>query len=157
MLRHLPRVELALLSCVHKAFHVAWRSLREQQPGKRYAPPSAEDIKWITPRRRLERAAYLGNVAVIRSMVAAGVDERGVPLLEAHDKVNYFRIVDQALWRATEGEQVQAVELLLGSGSDVRAHEDAALRRASKKGDTDTVQLLLQHGANVHARGDWAL
>ena len=40
ILRDLPTVELARLACVHKAFRVAWRSLQDQHPGRRYAPTS---------------------------------------------------------------------------------------------------------------------
>jgi hypothetical protein len=46
VLRHLPVPELARLSRVHKAFHIAWRSLQLQHPGKRYAPPTAGDLQW---------------------------------------------------------------------------------------------------------------
>ena len=46
VLRDLPTPELARLSCVNKALRVAWRSLRDQHPGKRYDPPSADDLEW---------------------------------------------------------------------------------------------------------------
>ena len=72
VLKGLPMPELARLSCVHKAFHVAWRSLREQHPGRRYAPPSAADFEWVKLCSRLQRAAVFGDVAVIQSMVACG-------------------------------------------------------------------------------------
>jgi hypothetical protein len=45
VLRTLPAVELARLACVHKAFWVALQSLRQQHPGRRYAPPTAKDIE----------------------------------------------------------------------------------------------------------------
>ena len=156
VLRHLPKVELARLSCVHKSFHVAWRSLQEQQPGERYAPPSADDLRWVCCLRRLVRAATFGNAAVIRSMVAAGVDEHGTPLLEALASEEH-RVVDQALWRAAGMGHVQAVVLLLGSGSNVHAFLAQALLEASKRGHADVVRVLIQHGANVHARIDHAL
>ena len=41
ILRPLPVPELARLSCVHKNFLLAWRSLQVQHPGRRYAPLSA--------------------------------------------------------------------------------------------------------------------
>jgi ankyrin repeat protein len=156
VLRHLPAPELARLSCVHKALHVAWRSLQEQQPGKRYAPPSADDLKWVKGRSRLERAAVFGDEAVIRSIVAAGVDERGTPLLRARDE-DKRRIVDNALWRAASRGHLHAVELLLGYSANVHAGGDWALWMASMNGHTAVVQLLIQHGANVHAGGDQAL
>ena len=87
VLRHLPKVELARLSCVHKAFHVAWRTLQEQQPGERYAPSSLGDIEWIEENStsRLERAAVFGDVAVIRALMTR-VDESGAPLLPLPDR-----------------------------------------------------------------------
>jgi ankyrin repeat protein len=156
VLRHLPAVELARLSCVHKAFHVAWRSLQGQHDGERFSPPTADDFQWVKDRSRLERAAAFGDVAVIRSMVAAGVDEHGTPLLQAQNHYEQ-RIVDTALWRAALGGHVLAVKLLLDSGANVHAWSDEALHRASQSGHTAVVQLLLQHGANVHAGDDLAL
>ena len=44
VLRPLPMPELARPSCVQKAFLVAWRSLQELCPGRRYAPPSDENF-----------------------------------------------------------------------------------------------------------------
>jgi hypothetical protein len=156
VLRHLPTVELARLACVHKAFHVAWRSLQGQHDGERYSPPTDTFLESLTSRRRLERAAAFGDVAVIRSMVAAGVDEHGSPLLEArgYDFVTLLgvrRQVDEALWHAAARGHLQAVELLLGYGADVHARHEWATRAASHNGHTDVVQLLLQHGANRYA------
>jgi hypothetical protein len=156
VLRDLPMPELARLSCAHKAFRVAWRSLRDQQSGERYAPPSADDLQLVQGSSRLERAAAFGDVAVIRFMVTAGVDEHGTPLLEAQGQ-HEQRLVDAALWRAAGGGHLQAVELLLGYGADVHAVDDVALRLASKNGHTAVVQLLIQHGADVHAVDDNAL
>jgi hypothetical protein len=156
VLSHLPAVELVRLACVHKAFHNAWKSLQGQHPGKRYTPPSADILQWVRERSRLERAAHLGDVAVIQSMIAAGVDEHGTPLLEAKGKYGH-RVVDAALRRAALGGHLQAVELLLDHGADVHADGDCALRSASANGHTAVVQLLLQHGANVHAGNDAAL
>ena len=146
VLGHLPMPELARLSCVHKAFRVAWRCLQEQHPGKRYAPPSADDIKKSKDLPRMERASAFGDVTVIQAMFAAGVDEHGKPLLQAG---NNGRAVDQALWRAAELGHLQAVELLLDSGVDVHSGEDAALRWASHNGHAAVVQLLLQHGDHM--------
>ena len=129
VLRHLPTVELTRLSCVHKAFRVAWRTLREQHPGKRHAPPSARDIKHFKPYGRLVRAARFGDGAVIRSMAAAGVDEHGTALLEA-TYVGNKRIVDDALAVAAMAGHVEAVELLLDAGADVHADDDQALQHS---------------------------
>ena len=156
VLRHLPTVELARLSCVHKAFHVAWRMLQEQHPGRRYAPPTAQDFDDLEGSCRLEHASAFGGVAVIQFMVAAGVDERGAPLLQAVDSYGE-RIVDGALWLAASSGHVQAVELLLISRADVHAANDASLRVASQEGHAGIVQLLMQHGADMHAENDGAL
>ena len=112
VLRHLPVPELARLSCVHKVFHVAWRSLQEQQPGERFAPPAAGTVWRTTNFPRLSRAAYLGDVAFIRFMLAAGVDEHGAPLLEALYRPRFApecRVVDEAMQRAAVCGHVQAV------------------------------------------------
>jgi hypothetical protein len=156
VLRHLPVPELARLSCVYKAFHAAWKSLQGQHDGERYVPPTAYELQRVKHFSRLERAAAFGDVAVIQSMVTAGVDEHGSPLLEAQGKYGQ-RIVDAALWHAACGGHLQAVELLLGSGADVHAFNDYTLQWASKNGRAAVVQLLIQHGADVHAVGDGAL
>ena len=143
VLRHLPTPELARLSCVHNAFGVAWRSLQQQHGGERYAPPSVDDFKAVKGLSRLERAAAFGDVAVIRSMVAAGVDKD--------------RVVDKSLSHAAKHGYLQAVELLLAVGANVHAFDDKALRDASERGHVDVLRLLLQAGANVHACNDHAL
>ena len=155
VLSHLPMPELARLSCVHKSFHVAWRSLHEHHPGRHYAPPSADDIQKLQGRRRLERAGFLGDVAGIQAMVAAGVDKHGTPLLRA--RKDNQRVVDVALTVAAIGGHLQAVELLFVGGADVHAGNDMALHFASNFGHPALAQLLIQHGANVHADGDIAL
>ena len=153
VLRHLPAVELARLSCVHKAFRVAWRSLQEKHPGRRYAPPSAEDFDKVEGHPRLERAGMFGDVAVIWSMFAAGVDEHGTPLLLARDSQNNL-VLDAALVAAVNGDRLQAVELLIENGADLHVAGDTALRFASYKGYAEVVQLLIQHGAVLPSRGD---
>ena len=164
VLRDLPAVELARLASVHKAFCVALRSLREQHPGRRYAAPCSRDFGELEDyNSRLVRAGLFGDVAVIRSMMAAGVDEHGTPLLEARPLGHLIddpideRIVDEALWHTAVRGHLQAVELLLAAGANVHARFDFALFAAAINGHADVVQLLLQHGADVHARGNEAL
>jgi ankyrin repeat protein len=155
VLRDLPVPELARLACVHKAFRVAWRSLQQQHPGKCYAPPSVADIKVFKHRSRLERAARFGDVAVIQSMVAAGVDENGEPLLSAHAKYQGGSLLKVASKLASSNGHAQAVRLL--DRAIVQAGKDDALRHALLNGHADVVKRLIQRGANVHAGDDWAL
>ena len=126
MLRDLPAVELARLTCVHKAYLVGWRSLQKLHPWRRYPQHSAKHLEWtaLHCHSRLERAAALGNVAVIRAMLAAGVDEHGAPLVEASNQM-YDRLLD----------------------ATVHADGDGALRLASENGHAAVVLLLQQHGA----------
>ena len=138
VLRHLPTPELARLSCVHKSYRVAWQQLRQQHPGRRCAPPTAPEFELVQSRSRLERAGCFGDVAVIQSMVAAGVDEHGVPLLQAVNSDGH-RMVDKALIFAAGGGHVQAVKLLLHSRADVHAADDGALEAASMMGHADVV------------------
>ena len=155
VLRHLPMPELARLSCVHKAFHVAWRSLQKQQPGERFSPPAA-DNPWRTSQvDRLSRAVFFGDVAIIRSIFAAGVDKHGTPLLQAREYSECA--MDEALHDAARHGHLQAVELLFAAGGNLHADDDVALKSAVTYGHTDVVQFLLERGANVHADGDYAL
>jgi hypothetical protein len=141
LLRSLPAVELARLACVHKAFWVAWQSLLQQHPGPRYAPPTAQEVQRARGRSRFARAGWFGDVAVLQSMVAAGVEEHGTPLLQARENryERQHRTIDLALDYAARGGHVQAVELLLGAGADVHAEYDAALRLASQNDHTVVV------------------
>jgi ankyrin repeat protein len=157
VLRDLPLPQLARLACVHKAYRVAWWSLQQQHPGNRYAPPSATDIELFKHYCLLECAGRFGDVAVIQSMVEAGVDERVEPLLRARAKGLGVRVVDNALKLAASYGHVQAVMLLLQRGANVHADGDYALRWASHNGHAAVVQLLIQRGANVHAGHDLAL
>ena len=65
--------------------------------------------------------------------------------------------VDWALTHAAYGGHDRAVLLLLDSGANVHAGNDAALQSATDNGHTAVVQLLLQHGADVHAGNGGAL
>jgi hypothetical protein len=77
VLHPLPAVELARLACVHNVFWRALLSLRQQHPGRRYAKPKESLLANARMWSRLSRAGYYGDVAVIQSIVAAGVDEHG--------------------------------------------------------------------------------
>jgi ankyrin repeat protein len=161
VLSWLPGVELARLSCVHKAFWVAWRSLRDRHPGLQISQRFPLD-------RRLVRAAFLGDVAVIKEMVNAGVDERGVPLL-LHERPTGGTVLDRALLSAAWRGHLHAVELLLDAGADIKTHREQcwsyphhhdgqhALDMASSFGHADVAALLIQRGADVHAGHNQAL
>ena len=155
VLKDLPMPELARLSCVHKAFLVAWRCLQQQHPGPRLAPKH-RNLKFCKGVSRLERAARYGDVTVMRPILAAGVDERGRPLQQSRTAYKE-RVLDSALWSAGSHGHVHAVELLLVNGADLHAANEAALRGACKEGQADVARLLLQHGANVRADNDGAL
>jgi hypothetical protein len=60
------------------------------------------------------RAGFLGDAAVLQSMLTAGVDERGTPLLQARDKD--YRTADCALIFAAQNGHIQAVEMLFSCG-----------------------------------------
>jgi hypothetical protein len=105
VLHPLPGIELARIACIHKAFWRVLLALREQQPGPRYAPPTAEEKLTASGWKRIVRAGYYGDVAVLRAMIAAGGDEAGVPFQhEARDK-------------ARAAGHVDAMQLLLDEGS----------------------------------------
>ena len=156
VLRDLPAVELARLTCVHKAYLVGWRSLRKLHPGRRYTQHSAKHLEWtaLHCHSRLERAAALGNVTVIRAMLAAGVDEHGAPLVEASDQM-YDRLLDTAASCAAKGGHLLAVKLLWEAGADLNTMYDRSLRFACAEGHADVVRYLIeQHSASVNPDGD---
>ena len=84
VLHTLPGVELARLACVHKAFWVALKSLRQQHPGPRYASPTALDIEDVKGRTRFMRATAFGDVVALHAMLTEGVDSDGSLLLRVH-------------------------------------------------------------------------
>ena len=95
------------------------------------------------------RAAFFGDVAVIQSMVAAGVDEHGTDLLDSYVDPCYprKRTVDGAFARAVVRGHLDAVELLLGAGADAHAENVVPLYWACYTGRADMVSLLIQYGA----------
>jgi hypothetical protein len=177
VLRPLSVIELARLSCVHKAFHVGLLCLRQQHPWRRefalttclceagvsYDSPSADELGFVEVLSRLARAAYFGDVAVIQAMVSAGVDEYGTPLLQARTS-DGRRIVDDALHSGIRGSGcIQTVEMLLGAGADVHSSmspelpSERALPTAVNYRRAHIVSLLLERGADVHADNETAL
>jgi len=173
VLRPLPTIELARLACVHKSFQLVLLVLREQTTGQtRYAAPTADDLnRRIHGCSRLARAGFFGDVAVIASMVAAGVDEHGTPLkgrakawsgvpapqarepqsqLQADCGYQPARSLDFALWLAALEGHLQAVQMLLAAGALLHSQKDQALKYATEGGHAAIVQLLLERGAHVN-------
>jgi hypothetical protein len=127
VLRPLPGVELARLACVHKAFWDALISLRQEcmESGYNTGPYRYNKPKWIFLESvpilsRLERASFLGDITIIRSIISSGVDESGTPLAQAMNWTG-ARILDEALFLATRRRHVEVAGLLLGIGADVHA------------------------------------
>ena len=93
---------------------------------------------------RLHRAARVGDVAEIRSLIEDGAD------------VNVKTLYGETpLFEAAEAGHREAVELLLASGADVNAASDlsgAALHIAIVRGHKDIAQLLIENGADVNAK-----
>jgi ankyrin repeat protein len=140
MLRSLPGVEVARLACVHKVFWTALKTLRRENPGRLYDPPTEGQLKRAQGYSRLVRASAFGDVAVLQSMVAAGVDERRKPLVQAREKGG-VRTLDEALRQAVLGSHVRAVELLLDAGADMQL--------GAEFGDDDSVWKLALSIAGV--------
>ena len=128
VLRPLPKVELARLACVHKAFLHVQVFLHQEQPGPRYSPPASEDIQEARSLSltRLARASFFGDVAVVKALLGSD-GTRPCPLWQ--------RVVDDALfWAALHGN-TEVMNLLLDvGGADVRWYEGAAFRVAAQYG-----------------------
>jgi ankyrin repeat protein len=144
VLRPLPAVELARLACVHKAYWLVLVQLRREHPGRRYAKPT-EAIENLRYSPRLYRAAGYGDVAVLGSMIEAGVDEHGDSLQR-----NSRGAISRALHSAAGNGRLDAVELLVRAGANVHSHYAYALGSACHHGHCDVVAALIRHGAHVN-------
>jgi hypothetical protein len=153
ILRPLPGIELARLACVNTVFWVALLLLRNQNPGRRYAAPgddqgAQEGLRGIDC--RLVRASYLGDVAVLRAVVAAGVDEDGIPLREV--EYEGWPALCKALCYAAYNNHIEVAGILLEAGADAhQAALDWALRWADDQGNAAMMAFLIQHGAHEDA------
>ena len=117
-------------------------------------------VKALYRLSRFVRAAALGDVAVLCTMVAAGVDENGKSLLAAPvarapvRKAALMRVppqphqMDVALLAAVSAGHTQAVELLIAAGSNVDGGDGAALRSAAENGHPEVVRVLLNASAD---------
>lgn len=102
-------------------------------------------------------AARAADVTVMRLLVEHGADpgmataDRTTPLMVAAG-VGFYEGVTYA---ATDGEVLEAVQLLLDLGADVRAANDAgetALHGAAVRGVNPLVQFLVDKGARIDAK-----
>ena len=97
---------------------------------------------------------------MIRSMLAAGVDEHGTSLQPARDSCE-LRTLDLALYEAVGAGSVQAVEMLLDAGANMQPdhpdYESTALLHACYYGQADVAAFLIERGADVHADNEYAL
>jgi ankyrin repeat protein len=92
----------------------------------------------------LHRAARIGDVAKIRSLIEDGAD--------VNVKTSYG---ETPLFKAAQAGHREAVELLLASGADVNAASGmscAALFIAIARGHKDIAQILIENGADVNAK-----
>lgn len=98
------------------------------------------------PVSELCRAAFVGNVAVVRSLLAAGAKPDGdeiTALMWSVDEIDGYY----------EGNQTEVTRLLLDAGSDITRRDSrlrTALHYASSAG-VGAVSLLLNAGADVNA------
>jgi len=72
-------------------------------------------------------------------------------------KYNLNPNYDDALIKASENGDLEAVDAFLKAGADVHAWDDRALHWTSGNGHLEVVKVLLEAGANVHADDDCAL
>jgi Ankyrin repeats (3 copies) len=148
VLRPLPAVELARLACVHKAYWLVLVQLRQELPGRRYAKPTETIQKYrLCSAPRFLRAAAYGDVAVLGSMIEAGVDEHGASF---QGNSHGTEMISRALLYAAANGHLDAVELLIRAGADLRWSAGVILLAACQHGHCDVVAALIKHGARVN-------
>lgn len=171
VLRPLPGVELARIACVHKEFWACLLTLRQQPDGSRYAPPSAEDHVKALVWNRMVRAGYYGDVAVLRAMITAGVDEHGTPLSEsllgssANSAPSHFdhtgrpiwrgenyKTLDKALSEAIGSGHIHAVQLLYSAGADLMTINTDALRKVVRAGGSEPFLEFLRNSSSMDSQ-----
>jgi ankyrin repeat protein len=99
--------------------------------------------------QELLTAAYRGDVAGIRALLARGADVN-VRNREGHTP----------LWEAAYAGRAEAARLLLDRGADANARDEngmTPLMWAVCGGYADTVRVLLERGADVNARSRFGL
>jgi ankyrin repeat protein len=91
----------------------------------------------------LQRAAFHGDAAEVKRLLAAGADVK---------QANAYGVTPLAL--AAETGNTDIIRLLLAAGADVESptgEGQSALMSVARTGNVDAARLLLKHGANVNA------
>jgi ankyrin repeat protein len=86
-------------------------------------------------------AAYLGELDVLRTHIAAGLASAQSPSEDFHPVT--------PLHHAVDGGSLAAATLLLDSGADASTSGGRLLTSAARQGAIDLVRLLIDHGANA--------
>ncbi|HYL93196.1 MAG TPA: ankyrin repeat domain-containing protein [Alphaproteobacteria bacterium] len=95
----------------------------------------------------LHLAAYFGQTATLRELVAAGADLN----LYSHNGLHA-----SPLQSAAAARQLESVRILLEAGADVNCHGEldyTPLHEAAGSGQVQLIALLLAHGADANAKG----
>lgn len=104
----------------------------------------------MTPHKTLMTAVVDGDIAAVKTAIAAGIDVNDAANADAAQS-------SHALYWAAFGGHTEVARLLLAAGANVHADRDAALRWAAYRGHVEIVRLLLAAAADVHAVDDVAL
>jgi ankyrin repeat protein len=129
--------------------------VKEFPPARRYLLPLGS-LEWVdfTGQTPFIRAAYHGDVAVMRRLLASGADPKvttfnGTNALMAAAGVNW--VIAQT-FSESPGAYLEAVKLCLELGFDVNAVNQmglAAVHGAANRGSDDIIELLASRGARL--------
>lgn len=98
--------------------------------------------------RALWEASKAGDIAGIRSALAAGADIEGIDFSENRNG-------RRALNYAALNNQAGAIEVLLGAGANIESQNRTRftpLHHAAEAGSLDAIEMLLKHGADKRAK-----
>jgi hypothetical protein len=140
VLRDLPMPELARLSCVHKAYLVAWQSLQKEHPGSRYAPPTSCYAEEALDFCHLVRASAFGDIAVVKSLLDKQ-RKKWTP-----GSFTFTPSIEGALFSALRFGHKHLIWPLVNH-LIITKHDEAfvkALKEADNHGHGDVVELLMQ-------------